>query len=216
MSSECEMTENFQRSPFRDVVLELIATAPPGGTPISTVLALPGAGSRDCVDHLLARMVVAGEIVRCARGRYVVPRRRPAQEAMETTTVASAERGAAAPLRTCEPAAARRERAHVAEEVLAEKLGLSPHEPTMPDHAELETFCAKIGCLCSKFSLCPPFGLRDLVEAWSFKGIPLSECLQTIENFLAAHAAKCRSGSTDRLFQWIDHFLCGVRPARAT
>ncbi len=212
-----EMTENFQRSPFRDAVLELIANAPPGGTSISAVLALPGAGSRDGVDHLLARMVLAGEIMRCGRGRYVVPRRRPAQPATETTP-ASVKRAAIASAYTRgDPRTARRERAdEVAEEVLAEKLGLDLQESEMPDPAEIETFCARVACLCSKFALCPPFGLRDLAAAWAFRGIPLAHCLRTIEDYLTAHAARCRSGSTDRLFQWIDAFLRGPapRPAR--
>jgi hypothetical protein len=94
------MTKNFERSPFRDDVLELIAGAPATGIPISAILALPGAGSRDGVDHLLARMVMAGEVVRCGRGRYVVPSRRRAQPAIETTP-ASVECSAAAPVRTC-------------------------------------------------------------------------------------------------------------------
>jgi hypothetical protein len=209
MSSECEMTGNFQRSLFRDVVLELIAAAPPNGTPISAVLALPGAGSRDCVDHLLARMVLAGEIVRCGRGRYGVPGRRRAQPAIETTP-ASAERAAVASAYTRgEPAATRRERAHAAEEVLAEKLGLCRHEPTAVDFAELDSFCATVGCLCTKYGLSPPFRLRDLVVDWVSGGISLAHCLRTIEDYLVAHAAKCRSGSTDRLFGWIDTFLRG-------
>jgi hypothetical protein len=70
---KAEMTKNFERSPFRDDVLELIASAPAKGIPISAVLALPGAGSRDAVDHLLGRMVVAGEVARCGRGRYRLP-----------------------------------------------------------------------------------------------------------------------------------------------
>jgi hypothetical protein len=61
------MTENFERSRFRDDVLELIASAPVTGIPISAVLALPGAGSRDGVDHLLARMALERDEVRLNR-----------------------------------------------------------------------------------------------------------------------------------------------------
>jgi hypothetical protein len=202
------MTENFERSPFRDDVLELIANAPAQGTPISSVLALPGAGSRDSVDHLLSRMVLAGEIVRCGRGRYVVPGRRPAQLAIETAP-APVERDAVAPVHTREPPGARPERARdtLADEVLFEKLGFGPKQPAMIDPADFDKFCAQIGCLCTKYGLSPPFRLRDLVSAWTSEGIPLSKCLGTIENYLTDHAAKCQSGSTDRLFRWVDIFL---------
>jgi hypothetical protein len=203
------MTENFERSPFRDDVLELIAGAPVTGIPISAVLALPGAGNRDAVDHLLSRMVAAGEIERCARGRYVVPGRRRAEPAIETTP-ASVEPNVAVPVHTRTPPAAPRERADaLAEKMLAEELGLSPDQQAMPDHAELETFCSKVGCLCSKFALSPPFQLRALVAGWAADGIPLAHCLRKIEDYLVAHAANCRSGSSDRLFRWVDIFLRG-------
>jgi hypothetical protein len=205
---KAEMTKNFERSPFRDDVLRLIAGAPVSGMPISAVLALPGAGSRDGVDHLLARMVLAGEIVRCGRGRYVLPGRRRAQPTIETTP-ASLERSAAAPVRIRTPPATCRERADaLAEKILFEELGLGPDQPTMPDHAELETFCSKVGCLCSKFGLSPPFELRALAAGWASEGIALAHCLRTIEDYLIAHAAKCGSGSSDRLFRWVDIFLC--------
>jgi hypothetical protein len=36
-----------------------------------------------------------------------------------------------------------------------------------------------------------------------------------IEDYLIAHAANCRSGSSDRLFRWIDIFLRGpASPSR--
>jgi hypothetical protein len=200
-------TKNFERSPFRDAVLDLVTAGPAEGTPISAVLALPGAGNRDGVDHLLARMVLAGEIVRCGRGRYVVPGRRRAEPTIATTP-ASVERSAAAPVHTRTPPAVCRERADaVAEAMLAEELGLILHQPAMPGHAELETFRSKVGCLCLKFALSPPFELRALAAGWAADGIPLAHCLRTIEDYLIAHAAKCHSGSSDRLFQWVDMFL---------
>jgi hypothetical protein len=94
-------------------------------------------------------------------------------------TVARILAGAAAATRT--PPALRRERADaLAEAMLAEELGLSPHI-AMPDHAELETFCSKVGCLCSKFALSPPFQLRALAAGLAADGIPLAHCLGTIE-----------------------------------
>jgi len=167
------------------------------------------------VDHLLARMVLAGEIERCGRGRYVVPGRRRAEPAIETTP-ASVEPCAAAPVHTRTPPAVRRERADaLAEKMLAEELGLSPDQQAMPDHAELETFCSKVGCLCSKFALSPPFQLRALAAGWAADGIPLARCLGTIEDYLMAHAAKCQSGASDRLFRWVDMFLRGpASPSR--
>ena len=90
------------------------------------------------MDHLLARMVLAGEIERCARGRYVVPSRRRAEPTIATTP-ASVEPNVAVPVHTRAPPAARRERADaLAEAMLAEELGLTPDQPAMPDHAELD------------------------------------------------------------------------------
>jgi hypothetical protein len=82
--------------------------------------------------------------------------------------------------------------------------------PFRDDVLELETFCSKVGCLCSKFALSPPFQLRALAAGWAADGIPLARCLGTIEDYLIAHAAKCRSGSSDRLFRWVDIFLRGL------
>jgi hypothetical protein len=206
--------ENFERSPFRDDVLELIASAPANGIPISAVLALPGAGSRDAVDHLLGRMVVAREIERCARGRYVVPGRRRAEPTIATTP-ASVERSAAAPVHTRTPPAVCRERADaVAEAMLAEELGLVP-KSAMVDPADFDKFLAQVGCLCAKYGLSSPFGLRALAAAWVAFDIPLAHCLRTIVAYLDAHAANCRSGSSDRLFLGIDLFLRGPAPSMA-
>jgi hypothetical protein len=62
--------------PPRDDVLELIASAPAKGIPISAVLALPGAGSRDAVDHLLGWRPAAagrgGAQARCVLARTVI------------------------------------------------------------------------------------------------------------------------------------------------
>jgi hypothetical protein len=216
---KAEMTENFERSPFRDDVLDLIASAPAEGIPISAVLALPGARSRDAVDHLLCRMVVADEIERCARGRYVLAGTLRRQTAPAAPTP---------PQRHIEPPATegRPARDRDNSEVLAAlwaSRGIpydrGPKRPATIEPADIDTFCAQVGCLCTKYGLSPPFRLRDLVAAWTSEGIPLSKCLGTIENYLTAHATKCQSGSTDRLFRWVDIFLRGPasssRPARA-
>jgi hypothetical protein len=67
-----ERSSEFQRSPARDAVLVLLATASAEGIPISAILALPGVGTRDGLDHLLSRMVQDGQIERPSRGRYAL------------------------------------------------------------------------------------------------------------------------------------------------
>jgi hypothetical protein len=47
----------------------------------------------------------------------------------------------------------------------------------------------------------------ERIAGWAADGIPLARCLGTIEAYLNAHAAKCQSGASDRLFRWIDIFL---------
>src|ERR1700730_5784431 len=66
-------------------------------------------------------MVLAGEIVRCGRGRYVVPGRQRAEPAIETTP-ASVEPNVAVPVHTRAPRAAPRERA----DALAEAMLVCP------------------------------------------------------------------------------------------
>ena len=201
------MTANFERSPFRDAVLELIASVPAAGIPISAVLALPGASSRDAVDHLLCRMVVADEIERCARGRYVLAGTLRRQTAPAAPTP---------PQRHIEPPATEGRPAWDKDnsEVLAAlwaSRGIpydrGPKRPATIEPADIDTFCAQVGCLCTKHGLSPPFGLRALAAAWVALDIPLADCLRTIEAYLAAHAAKCYGGATDRLFRWVDTFL---------
>src|SRR5260370_29311083 len=64
---------NFTRSPHRDAILEALSTAPAEGKPIAVIMQIPGIGSRDGLDHMLFRMLKAGEIERRGRGRYAVP-----------------------------------------------------------------------------------------------------------------------------------------------
>jgi hypothetical protein len=61
--------------------------------------------------------------------------------------------------------------------------------------------CAKVGCLCAKCGLSPPFQLRSLAAEWVALDIPLAHCLRTIEAYLVAHREKCYSGASDRLFR---------------
>jgi hypothetical protein len=200
-------------------VLELIASAPAKGIPISAVLALPGAGSRDAVDHLLGRMVVAGEIERCARGRYVLAGTLQRQTAPAAPT--PPQRHIEPPVTGAAPTHRTGGRAHdaLADEVLFEKLGPAPKQPARIDPADFDKFLAQVGCLCTKYGLSPPFRLRALAAAWVALDIPLANCLRTIEAYLTAHAAKCYSGASDRLFRWVDIFLRGPasssRPACA-
>jgi hypothetical protein len=84
-----------------------------------------------------------------------------------------------------------------------------PKRPATIEPADIDTFCAQVGCLCTKYGLSPPFRLRALAAAWAALDIPWADCLRTIETYLTAHAAKCHSGASDRLFRWVDVFLRG-------
>jgi len=67
-----ERSSQFQRSPARDYLLDLLATAPAEGIGIAAILNNPGIGTRGAADMLLMRMVKAGEIERPSRGRYAL------------------------------------------------------------------------------------------------------------------------------------------------
>ena len=62
-----ERSSEFQRSPARDYLLDLLATAPAEGISIKAILNIPGIGTRGAADMLLMRMVKAGEIERPSR-----------------------------------------------------------------------------------------------------------------------------------------------------
>jgi hypothetical protein len=98
--------------------------------------------------------------------------------------------------------------------LLFKKLGFVPKQPARIDPADFDKFFGQVGCLCTKYGLSPPFGLRALAAAWVALDIPLAHCLRTIEAYLTAHAAKCYSGASDRLFQWVDIFLRGPASSR--
>jgi AAA domain len=61
---------DFVRSPHRNAIVELLATAPAEGISIAEIMAVPGVRTRDNADQLLSRMVKAGEIARVGPGRY--------------------------------------------------------------------------------------------------------------------------------------------------
>ena len=152
-----------KRSPFRDDVLELIANAPAKGIPVSAVLALPVAGSRDAVDHLLGRMVVAGEIERCARGRYVLAGTLQRQTAPAAPTprqrhIEPPVTGAAPTRRTGGPPATRPAHDALVEELLFKKLGFAPKQPARIDPADFDKFCAQVGSLRAPTIGAPQFG----------------------------------------------------------
>jgi len=231
-----ERSSEFHRSPAREAVLVLLATASAEGIPISAILALPGVGTRDGLDHLLSRMVQDGEIRRPSRGRYVrastaMPDRMQPQTAPARTPPAApsmAERAShgetALPALKRKAAAPRPEPMQSSWTVPAGKaeilpqargkweesrLGPRPGRPavTTADPLDLDTFCARVGCAYVKHGLCPPFALREAAAAWVADGVALSHCLTAIEEHLRDHTASCRSGSGDRLFGWLDKII---------
>jgi hypothetical protein len=71
----------------------------------------------------------------------------------------------------------------------------------------LVTFCGRIGNLYMRHRLCPPFALRDAVQRWMAREIPLSHCVDVIEQFLSRHAGSCYSGSGDWNFAWLNSLI---------
>jgi hypothetical protein len=55
--------------------------------------------------------------------------------------------------------------------------------------------------------LCPPFALRDAVQGWMARDIPLWHCVDIIEHFLSRHAGSCYSGSGDWNFAWLNSLI---------
>jgi hypothetical protein len=92
--SICLSENMFLRSPHREAIIEVLATAPAEGVPIAVIVGIPGVGSRDNADHLLSRMVKAGEIVRVGRGRYGLPGPVPAVPALHDAPSITLDRGA--------------------------------------------------------------------------------------------------------------------------
>jgi hypothetical protein len=72
---------------------------------------------------------------------------------------------------------------------------------------DLATFCGRIGNLYMRHRLCPPFALRDAVQGWMARDIPLWHCVDVIERFLSRHAGSCYSGSGDWNFAWLNSLI---------
>jgi hypothetical protein len=72
---------------------------------------------------------------------------------------------------------------------------------------DLATFCGRIGNLYGRHGLCPPFALRDAVQGWIARDIPLSHCIDVIERYLDRHARSHYSGSGDRNFAWLNSLI---------
>ena len=68
------MSTPFARSLARDNILAFLATAPPEGVDVASIMAIPSLvdHTRAALDNLLHRMVKAGEIERPSRGRYAL------------------------------------------------------------------------------------------------------------------------------------------------
>ena len=67
--------------------------------------------------------------------------------------------------------------------------------------------CGRLGRLYTKYGLCPPFALRDAVERWIARDIPLAHCVSVIERYLSRHAGRCNSGSGDWNFAWLSNLI---------
>jgi hypothetical protein len=63
-----------QRSSERAGILSALRDAPAEGLSVREIMADTGTRSRDAADKLVQRMAKAGEIERCGRGRYSLPR----------------------------------------------------------------------------------------------------------------------------------------------
>ncbi len=72
---------------------------------------------------------------------------------------------------------------------------------------DLATFCGRIGNLYGRHGLCPPFALHAAAQGWMAREIPLSHCVDVIEQFLSRHAGNCYSGSGDWNFAWLNSLI---------
>jgi hypothetical protein len=75
------------------------------------------------------------------------------------------------------------------------------------DDVDLATFCGRIGNLYGRHGLCPPFALHAAAQGWMAREIPLSHCVDVIEQFLSRHAGSCYSGSGDWNFAWLNSLI---------
>jgi hypothetical protein len=58
-----------------------------------------------------------------------------------------------------------------------------------------------------RHGLCPPFALHAAAQGWMAREIPLSHCVDVIEQFLSRHAGSCYSGSGDWNFAWLNSLI---------
>jgi hypothetical protein len=72
---------------------------------------------------------------------------------------------------------------------------------------DLTTFCGGIGHLYVRHGLSPPFTLRNAVQGWMARDIPLSHCVDVIERHLTRYAGHFVSGSGDRYFAWLSGLI---------
>jgi hypothetical protein len=77
----------------------------------------------------------------------------------------------------------------------------------MNDFDDIAMFLARVGCLYVKYSLSPPFRLREFAEAWWLEGINLSHCLDQIKSHLAKNSGQYRCGSGDGGMIWLDQVI---------
>jgi hypothetical protein len=74
-------------------------------------------------------------------------------------------------------------------------------------HVDLATFCGRIGNLYGTYRMSPPFSLYHAAQGWIARDIPLSHCVEVIEDFLRRHAGNCYSGSGDWNFAWLNSLI---------
>jgi hypothetical protein len=72
---------------------------------------------------------------------------------------------------------------------------------------DLSTFCGRIGNLYVRSGLSPPITLYDAARGWMARDIPLSHCIDVIEDYLSRHGRSCSSGSGDRNFAWLNSLI---------
>jgi hypothetical protein len=222
-------TKLFVRSPHRDAILELLATAPAEGVPTAVIMQIDGVGSRNNADQLLSRMVRAGEITRRGIGRYGPPRRPP--DVAQPITPAPITPAPPPPRSAPIPAAPGRQREAALRdhfrhrskldtfrqalfededsELFRRQVGEDRSNPpaATADRTDVHEFVGRIGCLYGRHRLCPPFLLRDFAAAWLADGIAPPHCLAVVDRHLQAHAASCRSGCGDRLLPYLDKLV---------
>jgi hypothetical protein len=197
---------NFLQSPHRDAVLELVATAPAEGVPVTAIMAVPGVGSRDNADHLLMRMVRSGEVTRISRGRYGPPPAPQIPAAPEPNGHAKDANGHHVAPKPVTPSA---DPGLPPGELVEKKLDIKADQPAEAPRVafNFDTFVAVISAMYGHHGLCPPFRLRQFASAWVAAGISPLHCTAVTERHLREHAASRASGSADGLLPHLDRLI---------